>query len=151
PLVVHFDSRGAAVFALLRGAYLGAHDAAGAFVLRPEIDALDTLDFFLDLYPFGNDVAVAEPGRFLVDVVLRAALLGRFHGPGARDRHARRGVQRPEVRLGDSGGDVVTADQLLADEEIDIFPLLHLDGRLVGRLRGGRRGQQGGQDYETAH
>ena len=70
---------------VLRLADLDADDDAVARCLGPEIDALDALDLLLQLDPFGDDVAVAEPGRFLVDVVVAAVLRALLHRPGAGD------------------------------------------------------------------
>ena len=131
PFVVGDDAV-AAVLAF-RLADLDADDAAVARRLRPEIDALDPFDLLFDLDPIGDDVAVTEPAGFLMDVVGLFARLGLLHRPGARDRDAVGGVERPEVRLGHVRPDVIARDQRVADAEVDVVL-----GRLdvyAGRLR----------------
>ena len=79
----------------------------GAF--RPEIDAGDALDLVLQLDPLGNYVAVAEPDRFLVGMVLGFAGFGRLHRPGPGQGHTAGSAQRPKIGLGDGWADVDTA------------------------------------------
>ena len=85
-LVENLDAVGGAPF-VVRGAIRldpRRHDSAMPRGVGPEIDAGDPLDLLRDCDAFGNHVAVAEPKRFVVDVIAGAARRDRLaHRPGA--------------------------------------------------------------------
>src|SRR5262249_24543873 len=120
----------------LRVAYFHAGDHPVPGGLRPEIDTLDPLNFVLDLDALGDHVAVTKPGGFLVDVVV--GLLGVLvHRPGAGERYAAGGIQRPEIRLGRVLTRVIARRKLLADQEVDMtLRRLNRRSSLAWRRRG---------------
>ena len=76
---------------------------------------------------------MTKPERLLVNVIGRFTGLPFLHGPGARHSLAVRAMDRPEVRFGDAGTLMVTADQVFAGKEINVVAG-HGDGH-VRRLR----------------
>src|SRR5438874_2206092 len=99
-------------------------DLAAPGILRPEIDSFDFRSSFGHLHPDGDDIAVAEPGRFVMRVVVGTDAFVLDDGPSTRHRHAAGGVERPEVRLGDTRGGVIARYQIVAREEVELLGLL---------------------------
>src|SRR5262249_33829290 len=71
----------------LYGSRLSADDPTLALALRPEVHTLDALDLVFQLDAFGDDIAVAEPDRLVMGMVLGA--VGCEDGAGWR-------LNRPE-------------------------------------------------------
>ncbi len=84
PLVTRFDG------ATFRHRDFRANDTPVPACLGPEIDAMNALvgRFRLQFEAHGYDIAVAEPGRFLVEVVGRLADGAANHRPAAHDDRA---------------------------------------------------------------
>src|SRR5262249_40347219 len=122
---------------------------AVALGFRPKIDALDALDLGGQFEPLGDDVAVAEPGGFLVRMILRAPLDERLQRPGARHADSSY-LQRPKDRLGVFRIGEITADQLVPGKEIDgVRSHLGTDFPLSRYRRG--EAEHGDQSNATTH
>src|SRR5262249_46163154 len=120
---------------------------------RPEVHSFDVLvaRAGLEVHALGDHVAVAKPGRFLVDVIVGLVGQPLLHRPAASDRYLARRVERPEVRLGDVPARGRTPDQLRPRNELDhVLGLLDgQEGRVGGREWGGD--EEWGNEGEGAH
>src|SRR5262249_53498102 len=103
----------------LRLANVCPNNPTPPFALRPEVDAVNVLWCVRYFEAFGDDIAVAEPKRLLMNVSGADGGLLLDHGTGPRHRRVAESVEGPEVRFRNFASFVITSPEILTGVKID--------------------------------